>query len=118
MKVLIIEDEPLIRKSLKMIIESKGVEVDTAGTGHQAIQMIEENHYDKIICDLMLKDTTGFDIIESSKNTLESFEIPKKFIIITAYLSDQVLEKAKNYGCKVISKPFEDMEMVITQFLE
>ena len=44
----------------------------------------------------MLQDITGFDIIEDSKAKYSAQEISKKFVIITAYSSDQVLTKCQN----------------------
>ena len=67
MKILIIEDEILIQKSLQKLLQIKGAEVDVQDQGEKAIQMILDNNYDRILCDLMLKDLNGFDIIEESK---------------------------------------------------
>ena len=117
MKILIVEDELLIQKSLKKILEKKGAEVDTESQGKQAIQTILKNDYDRIICDLMLQDITGFDVIEESKEKYTLSDIGKKFIIITAYSSPQVLEKASSYGCLMLSKPFEDINKAIDIFL-
>ena len=62
----------------------------------------------------MLQDITGFDIIEDSKSIYSAEQISQKFIIITAYSSEQVLTKAKEYGCIVLNKPFTDMKNALT----
>lgn len=116
--VLLVEDEALIQKSLKKLLEKRGATVDTASSGREAIELIMENNYERIICDLMLQDTTGFDVIEASKNKYSKDEISKIFIIITAYSSSQTLEKAANYNCKVIFKPFEPISEAIDTFLQ
>jgi CheY-like chemotaxis protein len=116
-KILLIEDEPLIQRSLKKILEKKGASVSVESSGKSAINNILQNDFDTIICDLMLQDTTGFDVIEESKKKYNAQEISNKFIIITAYSSPQVHEKANGYGCQVIGKPFEDMENAISIFL-
>lgn len=118
MKVLLIEDEILIQKSLKMLMQKKGADVTAVANGNEAIALLEEKNFDRIICDLMLNDISGFDVIEASKKRYSPQEISNKFIIITAYSSEQVLEKAKAYGCKVINKPFENINGVINEFLE
>ena len=61
----------------------------------------------------MLQDTTGFDVIEESKTKYTQGQIKNKFVIMTAYSSQQVLENAQKYGCRVISKPFEDIVQTI-----
>ena len=108
-KILIVEDEPLVRKSLQKLLIKRGCEVDVSATGKGAIKKIHYNCYDRIICDLMLQDITGFDVIEESKKWFSLDQIHHKFVIITAYSSKQVLDKASSYGCKVLSKPFDNM---------
>jgi CheY-like chemotaxis protein len=117
MKILLIEDEILIQKSLKKLLEKKGASVDVASQGREAIELIKNNEYERIICDLMLKDITGFDVIEESKSKYSIDEISKLFVIITAYSSQQVLEKAHKYNCLVINKPFNDIGETINIML-
>lgn len=117
MKVLIIEDEILIQKSLKKLIEKRGHEVAATASGIQAIELIKNNDYDRIICDLMLNDITGFDIIEDIKTKYSPYMISQKFVIMTAYSSDQVLEKAGHYNCQILNKPFENINEAIDIFV-
>jgi CheY-like chemotaxis protein len=118
MNILIVEDEILIQKSLKRLLEKKGATVDVATFGRDAIQMISDNNYNRIICDLMLKDISGFDIIEESKKKFTLDEIREAFVIITAYSSPQVIERASRYNCAIISKPFNDLELALNTFME
>ena len=117
MKILVIEDEILIQKSLQKLLELKGCTVTATSMGREAIKLIQNNSYDRIICDLMLQDITGFDIIEESKSLYSSHEIAEKFIIITAYSSPQVIENAQKYSCKILNKPFEDIHSAINFFI-
>ena len=116
-QILLVEDELLIQKSLQKLMQKRGVDVDVASSGKEAIELILQNNYDRIICDLMLKDTTGFDVIEESKKKYDSNTIKTLFIIITAYSSQQVLDKAHEYGCRVIGKPFNDITNAIDLLL-
>ena len=118
MQILIIEDEILIQKSLKKLLEKKGVSVTAFSLGRKALESIFTHEYDLIICDLMLKDITGFDIIEESKKKYSKEEIEKKIVIITAYSSPQILDKAGKYGCKVITKPFQNLNQLINMFVQ
>ncbi|WP_372651986.1 response regulator [Halobacteriovorax sp.] len=118
MEILVIEDELLIQKSLKRLLEKKGASVDACSSGKEAIERILTKDYDRVICDLMLQDITGFDIIEESKKKYNIEEIGKLFVIITAYSSPQILEKANSYGCKVLGKPFDNIEDALKVFLE
>lgn len=116
-RILLVEDEPLIQKSLKKLLEKKGVEVTVESRGREAIQLILNQKFDRIICDLMLQDISGFDVIEEAKARFTVAEISKLFIIITAYSSPHVIEKAQQYGCLLLSKPFENIEEALAIFL-
>jgi len=116
--ILIIEDEILIQQSLKKLFERKGLKVDVSASGKLAIDLILNNHYDRIICDLMLQDISGFDVIEESKKRFSPEEISKKFVIMTAYNSPQVLSRANSYQCRLLNKPFDDLEAAMKTMTE
>jgi CheY-like chemotaxis protein len=116
-KILLIEDEPLIQKSLKKLLENKGAEVTVESRGKEAIQLLLNQDFDRVICDLMLQDISGFDVIEESKQRFTIAEIAQLFIIITAYSSPHVIEKATQYGCRLLSKPFENIDETLSIFM-
>ncbi len=118
MNLLIIEDEILIQQSLKKLFERKGFRVDVSASGKIAIDLILKNTYDRIICDLMLQDISGFDVIEESKKKFTIQEISKKFVIMTAYNSPQVISRANSYQCRLINKPFDDLELAMKLMTE
>lgn len=113
MNLLIVEDEVLIQKSLVKLLQKKGANAEGVSSGREAIKLIQEKSFDRIICDLMLQDITGFDVIESCIKFLPKNEIQGKFVLMTAYSSEQVLSKAKEYGCPVMRKPFENLDEVL-----
>lgn len=117
MKILIIEDEILIQKSLQKLLQRRGADVEVTASGIEAAEMIKNTEFDRIICDLMLKDITGFDILEESRSVFTEDEIAKKFVIMTAYSSEQIIQQAKQYKCQFINKPFESLENTINLFL-
>ena len=108
--ILIIEDEILIQQSLKKLFERKGLKVDVSASGKIAIDLILAHDYDRIICDLMLQDISGFDVIEESKQRYTLEQIGQKFVIMTAYNSPQVLSRANSYQCKLLNKPFDNLD--------
>jgi CheY-like chemotaxis protein len=113
MNILLIEDEILIQKSLSKMLSLKGHDVTVSSSGKKAISYIKEQKFERIVCDLMLQDITGFDVIEESKKHMAPQSIKDIFIIMTAYTSEQVVQKAKEYGCPVLNKPFEDIHSAI-----
>ena len=117
-KILIIEDEILIQQSLKKMIMMKGHTVDATSSGSEGLEMIFHHHYDKIVCDLMLQDISGFDILEATKKKMGLSFISQKFLIMTAYSSSQILNKASSYHLSILNKPFRDIVSVINMILE
>ena len=117
-KILIVEDEILIQKSLKTLLEKRGAIVDCTGNGSEAISLINQSDYNRIVCDLMLQDISGFDVIEEAKKKYTPEDIANKFIIITAYSSEQVITKAKRYNCIIINKPFKNLGDALNLILE
>ncbi len=109
-KILVIEDEVLILKSLELIFKSKGFEVETTTMGQTGLDMIINQDFDLIITDLMLNDLSGFDILEGSLKKYSRLEVSQKFILMSAYHSEQILEKAESYNCKFLRKPFENIQ--------
>lgn len=116
--LLIIEDEILIQQSLKKLFERRGMKVDVSASGKIAIDLILANNYDRIICDLMLQDISGFDVIEESKKRYTAAEISEKFVIMTAYNSPQVLSRANSYQCKLLNKPFDNLDQALKLMTE
>lgn len=117
-KLFIIEDEILIQQSLKKLFERRGFSVDVSASGKTAIDMIMQQDYDRIICDLMLQDISGFDVIEEAKRKYSPAEISKLFVIMTAYNSPQVLNRANAYQCRLLNKPFDDLDAAMRMMTE
>lgn len=113
MKILIIEDEVLIQKSLIRLLAKRNLMAEGVVSAREAIDKILHHDYDKILCDLMLQDLSGFDVIEAAKRKYSAKEISSLFIIMTAYSSPQILDKAHEYGCIILQKPFEEVNKVI-----
>ena len=115
--VLIIEDELLIQQSLKKLLEKRGCCVDVTSFGQEGIKLLGTKKYQLVICDLMLKDITGFDVLEESRKFFGVQELANIFVIMTAYSSEQVLAKARDYGTIVLSKPFDDLQKTLDFFM-
>lgn len=118
LKVLIIEDEILILKSLQIVFEKLGHTVETATLGKQALEKILSNDYNIIITDLMLNDITGFDILEGSLKRFQRDDLPSRFVIMSAYSSEQIINRAKEYNCLFLSKPFDNIHKTVENIIE
>ena len=59
--VLVIDDEPQIRRVMRTTLESRGYEVDEAGSGEQALELIRSLKYELILLDINLPGKTGIE---------------------------------------------------------
>ncbi len=110
-RVLIVEDESLIRWSLRQKFEERHCRVSEAEDGASAIEAIESNVFDLIMLDYKLPDTTGLDILRRLHETDGDTIV----IMMTAYSSvENAVEAIKLGAYDYIAKPFEMDELLFT----
>ena len=61
MKILVVDDEPLLVKGIKFNLENEGYQVETAFDGRTAVDLARSNAYDLIILDLMMPEIDGLE---------------------------------------------------------
>lgn len=81
LKIMIIEDEPLMRINIQDSLEAEGYEVNIAETGQKGLSLFRKNMSDILITDLKLPDTDGLQILKEVKQMNPETQV----IIITAY---------------------------------
>jgi DNA-binding response OmpR family regulator len=107
--VLIVEDDPAIRRLEKMVLEREGYHVDVAGDGVEAVLKLGVIDYDVIILDLMMPNLDGFTFL----NTLAANE-PERLtrIIVTSAASPGVIrERMLEKPFDVLPKPFDIQDL-------
>jgi len=116
-RILIVDDEEIIRESLYYILEKEGHEVETAKDGLEALQKIEKQPFDIVITDLEMPEVKGIELLEKVQQlTPEAF-----VLIITAYASIETAVAALRKGASdYIIKPleFDDILFRINRLLE
>jgi two-component system, NtrC family, response regulator AtoC len=63
--ILIVDDEPVVRSSLKRLLENEAWEVTTADCGREAVAMVDERAFDLAVIDYRLGDITGLDVLRA-----------------------------------------------------
>lgn len=113
-RILVIDDEESIRKSLAAVLEEKGYLVDTAENGKEAVEKSKTSLYNLALIDIRLPDMDGVQLLTAIKET-----IPKTVkIIITGYPSLENAIEAVNKGADAyIIKPF-DMNKLLDMIKE
>ena len=70
MKIIIAEDNELLRKSLSFFLESKGFLVDQFSNGKEVIEALKLNQYDMILTDINMPGASGMEITQYARKTL------------------------------------------------
>lgn len=106
--ILIIDDEEIIRKFLKIPLDKRGYRVFLASSGREGLTAYRKEDPDIVILDMRLPDSDGLDIL---KEIME--EDPSKIVVmITAYAEVELAVRAMKLGAfDYISKPFEFAEI-------
>ena len=104
-RILIVDDEEVIRKFLKIHLTKLGYEVTEAEDGQKAIEKIGGGKFDLIICDVMMPNKNGWEVIKEVKSNPELNEIP--IILLTAKNDDVDMFKGYELGANYyMTKPF------------
>jgi len=102
--ILLVEDEPEIRESLKDALESEGYEVVTASNGQEALDVLSTIRKPcLILLDLMMPVMNGWEFAEALQADSELAEIP--IIVVTAF--GQELQRSRIATWDVIPKPVD-----------
>ena len=108
MKILVVDDEELIRDVIKEYLEANNYIVDEASNGIEALEKLENNKYDLLILDIMMKELDGFSMLD---------RLDKSKMIPTIILSARGEEYDKLHGFDLgiddyLTKPFSPKELV------
>ena len=112
MKILVIEDEPDIRRNLEYNITREGYNVLTAASLSEAEQIVNKQSVSLILLDLMLPDGSGLELCKKLKANSETEAIP--IIILTA--KDDEVDKVVGFELGAddyVTKPFSVRELIL-----
>ncbi len=102
-KVLVVDDEPVIRSLLSDVLREEGLDVVVAKGGEEGISRARKDNFDLIFTDIHMPDVDGIEVLKVVKGMNRSTEV----ILMNSY-PDGLEEKGLNlgaYGC--LHKPFE-----------
>lgn len=110
-KVLIVEDEELMRVILEELLKGEGYEVFTAEDGESAIGIFSAEDIDLIVTDIRMQGMDGLELLDKLKSIDENALV----IIITAYSSvDSAIAALRKGAYDYITKPFVNEELLKT----
>src|SRR5499426_4794883 len=108
--VLIIDDEDEVRESIELLITSEGLSTDTAAAGEDGLKKIEDNLYDAVLLDLMLRGKCGMDVQKDIKRIDPTLPV----VIITAIGAlETAITAIKEGSFDYITKPWNNEKLVV-----
>ncbi len=110
-KLLLIDDDPNLILLVKDYLEFRGYDVVTAENGREALEVLEQQTPDMIICDVMMPEMDGYSLVSTIRSDPKTSWIPVLFLSAKGQSQDRV--KGLNIGADVyMVKPFEPEELV------
>ncbi|HAZ44652.1 MAG TPA: DNA-binding response regulator [Cyanobacteria bacterium UBA11369] len=110
-RLLLIDDDPNLILLVKDYLEFRGYEVVTAENGREALEVLDREMPDLIICDVMMPEMDGYTFVKHVREEPRTSWIPVLFLSAKGQSQDKV--KGLNTGADVyMVKPFEPEELV------
>jgi CheY-like chemotaxis protein len=105
LSVLVVDDDPSIRKMIIAALRREGYCFLEAGNGREALDLMRSSHPDVVVLDLMMPLVSGWDVLRERLNEPELSRIP---VIIVSANRDPELSNAIDKGiCAFLPKPFD-----------
>ena len=109
LKVLVIDDESVIRDACHLVLSEKGHTVDLKGNGKSGLRAIQSNIYDVVLLDMKLPDIDGMDILKAVQEEKSGL----RMIVMTGYATMANAVAAMKLGAvDYLTKPFTDDELI------
>jgi sulfite reductase subunit B len=116
-KILIVDDEAIVRESIRDWLKNSDYDVATAENGEEALATVNKQDFDVMVVDIRLEGESGITVLEKVKTMKPNI----KSIVITAYPSEETIAQAKKLGAiDYLIKPLvpEDLEKLIQSSLK
>lgn len=103
-RLLIVDDEPGVSEAIADLLSGEGYEVDTAASGQEALQKVQENPPDLMLLDILMPGMNG---VEALRRVLEAHPA-LGVIMVTAVYDEDIAQKAMALGAfDYITKPID-----------
>jgi DNA-binding response OmpR family regulator len=113
-RIIIVDDDENIRKTMKTILEDEGYAVDLAATGNEAIEMTQKTAYNIALLDIRLPDMEGVELLKLIKDN-----VPRtRKIMVTGYPSTQNAISALNKNADAYLVKPVDVEKLLNMVKE
>ncbi len=109
MRVLYVEDDESVAKSVQLMLESEGHSCDSTGSGKRGVELAKPGKYDIILLDIMLPDIDGYEVIKR----LRASGVRTPVLIQTGLVGDGIRHDGLSLGVsQYLVKPFNKSELI------
>jgi len=103
-RILVVDDEPSVLLTYRLLLEKKGYAVTAAISAREAMAALERDTFDLMLCDLSLEEqSNGFDVIEFGKQRHPQLSC----VLITGYATVEASDRAEQMGISMLFKPID-----------
>ena len=108
-KILVADDDAVIRKGVLRILTEEGYEVETVSNGRAALERLEVTQFKLLVTDLKMPGMSGLEVLKS----IRTFQPELPVVLMTGYAAiDNAVEAMKNGATDYLAKPFENDELI------
>lgn len=108
-RILVADDDAVIRDGLHRVLIAEGYEVETVSNGRAALERLEEQRFNLLVTDLKMPGMSGLEVLQS----LRACQPELPVVLITGYAAiDNAVEAMKNGATDYLSKPFANEELI------
>jgi DNA-binding NtrC family response regulator len=108
-RILVADDDAVIREGLRRILTTEGYEVETVSNGRAALERLGEQMFKLLVTDLKMPGMSGLEVLKS----LRTFQPELPVVLITGYAAiDNAVEAMKNGATDYLAKPFANEELI------
>jgi len=108
-KILVLDDDPHIRKAVKLLLEAEGFKVGTAGDWQECLEKLDKDKPDLILLDILMPTIVGISALRLLRKSL-----PQVKVIMLSVLGSKIYKQLSSElgAVDFITKPFDNQDLV------
>jgi two-component system cell cycle response regulator CpdR len=108
-RILIVDDEPIVRNLLRDTLTGRGYDLAFAGNGVEALEKLEAEPFDLLLSDVVMPEMEGFELLKRAKKVFPDLRV----IILTGFSREHDISDFLLYGAdEYLTKPFQVQELL------
>ncbi len=113
-RILVIDDDPLVRRTIQVLLSQAGYVVEPAASGLEGLEKLPAGHFDLVITDVRMPGMDGFEVLRAIREyCISENRPPFEAVVLTGFNDVHALESAQSLGVRhFVLKPFDSEELL------